>query len=59
MPLSTREMPKSEVKSEKKWKDMKKKIARRMSIGSRYLTNYKLHKHDTHNQSIFLKFCLT
>ena len=30
-------MPKSEVKSEKKWKDMKKKIARRMSIGSRYL----------------------
>ena len=38
MPLSTREMPKSEVKSEKKWKDMKKKIARRMSIGSRYLT---------------------
>ena len=29
-------MPKSEVKSEKKWKDMKKKIARRMSIGSRY-----------------------
>jgi len=35
--LSTREMPKSEEKSEKKWKNMKKKIARRMSIGSRYL----------------------
>ena len=31
----TREMPKSQVKTEKKWKDMKKKIARRMSIGSR------------------------